>query len=293
MALLLNNCATLTKTQIETVNKFAKTTTDFSDYPSKIMVELADIRMERGLYYANTIGDAKLHIQELDDIHDQKNFDIKISKKVDITFKIIDKYAQSLVLLSSASYAEDLDKQAKQFGVELDSLIAINNRIEDTPKVPIGVGAAVNELIALGGKQYIKRKQAKEIKIFVERADTLVGTMTTNLLQFLESDNIAELIDGEIRGVRSNYLSYIRSNNTTSVEDDKKYLALKTRLDEVKKLQQNSIKATKKLRESHGKLLEEIQEKKKLKENITELQELFEEVKDLKDTIDKIESTKE
>ncbi len=295
---MLGSCASLTKTQVEAVNQFAQTTKDFSDFPSKIMTELADIRLKRGLYYANSLTDtlkgegAKLHIAELDSIYIQKNIDYSVSSDVDITFKIIDKYSQSLLLLSSDKYVNDIEKQAKNFGVGIDSLIKLNNSIDGSKKLPSDIGGAVSQLIILGGKQYVKNKQAKEIKKFVSLADTLISVMTSNLLEYLTSTKINNLILIEERGITRNYLSFLQQNINSSIESDKDYLELKNSIDGVKKLQQKTITATKNLRTAHKKLLNEINETKDLKQTIKELQDLYEEIKDLKETVQKIETNK-
>jgi hypothetical protein len=314
LTLLLGGCASLSKTQIKCINQFAQTTEKFSAFPSKIMTELADIRVKRGVYFANSISDPKLHIEDLDGIFDQKKFDYQISKKVDITFKIIDKYAQSLALLSSDKYTVEVKKQATRFGIDIDSLINLNNSIDGTTKIPSGIGAAVSDLIILGGKQYIRIRQARQIKKFVTLADTLVSTVTINLLEYLQSKNIHELIENEERGIRESYLSYLQqikvetrtrtiSNNRKdtlesvsvsgikpSIENEMDYLDLKNRIDGVKKLNSQTIKATKNLRKTHRKLLMEIEEKRDLIQTIKALQGLYEEINDLKETIQKIDT---
>ncbi len=292
ISVILSSCASLTKTQIKSVNQFARTTKDFSVYPSKIMVELAEIRFKRGIYYANSLTDPKLHIEELANIYSHKKFDYKVSKKVDVTFKIIDKYSQSLVLLTSDKYEKDIEKQAKNFGIDIDSLITINNSINGATRIPSGLGNAVSELIVLGGKQYVRTKQAKEIKKFVSLADTLISTMTFNLLEFLQSQNINELIVGEEREITRNYLSFLQQTTKATIENERDFIKLKNSIDCVKQLQKQTIKATKNLRAAHKKLLQVIEKKKDLKQSIKELQELYEEINDLKETIQKIETNK-
>ena len=107
--LLLQSCASLTNSQIEAVNQFAKSSQNFSAFPCKIMTGLAEVRMSRSLFYANSLSDAKLHVGELDSAYVQLQFDKAMSVKIDITFKIIDKYAQSLLLLSSDKFENDID----------------------------------------------------------------------------------------------------------------------------------------------------------------------------------------
>ena len=296
IVLVMSSCASLTKTQVNSVNQFAQTTKNFSAYPSKIMTELAEIRFDRGLFYVNALNDPDGHIKELNNVYEEKEFDYTLSKKVDITFKIIDKYSQSLVLLSSDKHVKNIEELANNFGGDIDELIATNNSIEGASKIPSGIGAAVGELVVLGGKQFVRTKQAKEIKKFVSQADALIETMTTNMLKHLQSDGIQLLIANEERGLSNNYLKFLNKRKSdkflVTIENDREYIRLKTRIDGVKKLQKQSIAATKKLRIAHKKLLKEIQEKKSLKQSIKELQELFKEVKGLKATIEKIEINK-
>lgn len=296
-------CSTLTKTQIKAVNYFAQTSRDFSQYPSKILTGLAEIRAERGIFYANSLDNPKLHIQELDSIYSFKKENYAASQKADITFKIMDKYAQSLLLLSSGKYVENFQAQSLNFGTDLDSLSTKYNSLGDVKKVPTSIGGAVGQLLAYGGKQYIMSKQAKEIKKFVPAADLLIEVMTDNLLEYLRSTTIRELIKNEEEGINSNYLSYLRqiktvssaiiNNDTTlfafntksTIANDKEYLALKAHLDAVKHLQEQTIKATDTLRKAHKKLLYTIQKKQRLTGAIPEIQQLFEGIKEMKESI--------
>jgi hypothetical protein len=292
ISIMVCSCASLTKTQIKTVNHFAQITKDFSAFPGKILTELAEIRTKRGVYFANSLSDPKLHIDVLDSVYFNKNHAYKVSAKVDITFKIIDKYAQSLLILSSDRYENELIEQSKNFGVNIDSLIKKYNDIDNTIKIPAGIGAAVSKLVIMGGQQYLRAKQAKEIKTFVPQADTLISVMTANLIVFLESENINELINAEERGINENYLSFIRHTQKVSIENEYDYLGLKNSIDEVKKLREQTIKATLDLRTAHKKLLISIEKKKNLKESLKELQMLFEQIKELNSTLDNIKNSK-
>lgn len=291
MSSMLVSCASLTKTQIKTVSHFAQTTGDFSAFPCKIMSELADIRTKRGVYFANSLSDPQLHIDVLDSVYFNKDHAYKVSEKVDITFKIIDKYAQSLFVLSCDKFEKELVIQAKTFGTDIDSLIKIYNNIDKAKNLPTGIGAVVGKVVILGGRNYLRAKQAKEIKKFVHQADTLISVMTSNLLAFLNSEKINELIDAEERGINENYLSFIRHVPKTLVENDFAYLELKNNIDGVKKLRVQTIKATKNLRATHKKLLIEIEKKKRFKESLKELQLLFEQIKELKSTVDNIKNS--
>lgn len=292
ISIMSAGCATLSKTQIESVNQFAQYSQNFSAFPGKIMTELAGIRTIRGVWFANSLSDPGLHINVLDSVHFNRTHSYNISEKADITFQVIDKYARSLALLTSDRYENELANQAEGFGVSLDTLIRRYNRFDKRAGLPEGIGAAAGELILMGGRQYIRAKQAREIKKFVPQADTLVAVMTGNLLQFLRSENIDELIRAEEFGINQNYLSYIRQSNGTSMEYDFEYLELKSRLDGVKQLRSKTITATKSMRKAHGELLVAIQRKKDLIESLQGLKVLAEQVRDLKNAVDKIDKPK-
>jgi hypothetical protein len=291
LLLLLGSCASLTKSQIEAVNQFSRTSDRFSAYPGRIITALADIRIRRGIYFSNSLDDPRLHLEELEALYDALKSDYQVSSKVNITFRVIDKYAQSLLLLSSGENLAELQAQSKNFGTGLDSLVSAYNAISGVKQVPTGIGGAVNKLIAAGGKQYIRSRQAKEIKQFVPAADTLIGVMTTNLLEFLQSTNIDELITNEEKGIGNNYLSFLRQRHAT-VENERDYLALKSDLDAVKKLRQKTVTATRRLRKAHEKLLSIILEKKTLQDTVAELQEFYEDVKEIRATMQTINSSK-
>ena len=139
-------------------------------------------------------------------------------------------------------------------------------------------------------------------------------TVIGYLLAYLQSETINELIENEERGITESYLSYLQQINeetrTMSISSDSKdtinsisvtirkpsienemdYLDLKSKIDGVKTLQHQTIRATKNLRNTHKKLLVQIERKKNLKQTINELQGLFEDINDLKKTVQKIDA---
>ncbi|HTF82365.1 MAG TPA: hypothetical protein VL947_11590 [Cytophagales bacterium] len=292
LCVLVGSCASLSKTQLNSVRQFAQISKDFSAYPSTMMRVLAQVRLKRSVYYALTLSDAKLHLAELDSIQKQRAFDAESVDKVDITFKIIDTYSQSLLLLTSDQFEKELAQRSQSFGVNIDSLVCKYNLIEGQAKVPLGLGGALNQIMLLAGKQYLRTRQAKEIKKYVTLADTLVGVMTYNLLRHLESAHIADLIQGEERAVSQSYLSYLRLRHPVSLEHDSDYLEMIHQLHEIKTLQRETIVATRALRVAHHKLFLSVQKRKDLKAHVEELQLLAAAVGGLKESIEKISKTK-
>lgn len=312
LPVLLSSCASLSKSQVEAVHQFAQTSRQFSAYPSEILTAMADLRVKRGVYYVNAlanpadIDDASTsddtidslrevavtaHVKELNELYAAKKNDYGTSEKVNITFKIIDKYAQALLLLSSDKHVANLEDQAANFGVSLDSLISKYNSMQGTTKVRNGIGGLIGSLIMAGGKQFIRAKQAKEIQRFVPAADEMIGVMTNNLLDFLQSGSINTLIKNEETGIQNNYRSFLR-NRLPGIQHEWDYLELLTRLDNIKALRAQTINATTSLRAAHADLLTAIKEKKTLSEAIAGLQSFYENVKEVRSIIHELNTAK-
>ena len=305
---LISGCASLTKSQVEAVHQFAQTSKNFSAYPSEILAATAELRVKRGVYYTNSLDDpddesndnnidslnelaVTSHVKELNDIYTAKKSDYRASERTNITFKIIDKYAQSLLLLSSDKHATDMQAQAANFGVSLDSLINKYNSIEGSTKVKPGIGGLIGSIIMAGGSQFIRSKQAREIQRFVPAADEMIGVMTGNLLEFLESGKIALLITNEEKGIQSNYESFLR-HRKPDVQNEWDYLALLAHLDHIKELRSQTAAATRSLRKAHSELLTAINEKKTLTEAVAGIQSLYEDVNGIRSTIHELHADK-
>ncbi len=283
------SCATLTKSQIESVNQFGRMTENFSAFPGRIMAELADIRKCREVYYANSLSIPQNHIDILDSIHYNKVHGNALSEKADITFRIIDNYSDALSLLSSDKYINELKNHSENLGEDLDTLISHYNRIDKSARLPLGIGAAAGKFIQIGGRQFIRCRQAKEIKKYIPQADTLIAVMTGNLITFLKSGNIDQLIDAEERGLNTDYLSFISHSSKTSIANDFEYLDLKERIEQVKQLRSMTISATNSIRKAHGKMLGSIEKRRNLKEIVEGFREMAVQIRDLNTTVGKID----
>ena len=285
LTILLASCVSLTKTQMESVNQYAILTKNFSAYPSKIMSGVAEVRVIRGVYLANTFSNPKLHIDALDSLYNNKIHSYSVSNKVDISFKIIDKYAQSLAILSSDKFQKEIEDNSQNLGIGLDSLVSEYNRIDAFANLPTNIGGVVGQLVAMGGRQYVRSKQAKEVKKFVAKSDTLIAVMTSNLLIFLESDNIDQLIAAEEWGVHQNYLSFLRQTEKPLIEHEYIYLNLKEKLDNIKTLRSQTISATKQIRLTHKELSSSLNKRRGLREIVDEVQILGKDINKLNKTL--------
>lgn len=301
--LSLASCATLTETQINAVHQFANAGSEFSKYPEKVANELAVIRRESRMFDANAQLDRAEHIKRLEKINSEETLDLKYSRKIELTFAVLDKYAQSLLLLSTTT-SGDLEKQAKNFGIEIDSLIGLYNTIDNVRKMPIGIGGAVSRVIAVGGKNYLRARQAKDLKKFIPEGDVLVAHLATNLVNYLDkkvyvrslndSLGLKDLIAGQRKSLEEDYGSYLSTvlfrNQIPPLEYDREYLSLLRRLDGIEKLRKQTIAATQKLQEAHAAISKEMLARRTLKQSIKEVQALYEDVKNIRTTLIEIKN---
>lgn len=315
LAVLLSftGCATLTQSQLNEVNAFGKLTNSFSAYPGTIVATCNRIHAQSEIYGANSESSPDLHVQAILQIHDFINKTNVYTPKIDLSLKIINQYAQGLVLLTSSKHNLSLDTAATKFGTNLDALITDYNKVEPKEKLPTGIGSAVAAVITLGGDMYIRRKQAEDIKQVLPIGDQIIDKVTANLLTFLgltqpdtiNTKTLSYLIYEERKSIIIHYQKYLElnrdaislDNNKTKMDgyiihrrfatiaDDRNFLQMLQDIDSTEVLRVQCIQAVTGLRECHAKLLKDVQEKITLKEYAKELQNYSAEVKTAYNTI--------
>jgi hypothetical protein len=280
IVLAFGSCMSVSKQQRKIVQQFATKTENFSVIPEKMMKELADIREARGIYYANSFTDPALHLDELNAIVEERMKDDKIPGQVGTALKILDEYAGALVELSSDSPAKSSSENYVKFGAELESLIGIYNQTEGATRLPDGIGTAIAQAMNTGTKYYLAHRQYKDLKKFVTRADTLVAAVCTEMIVFLSSKGLGQLIQAEASGVTESFRFYF-TKRMPAIEDEKEYITLMKRVNEVKMMQNQTIQATKSLRKVHQKLAAELNRKFTYAEIALELNNFCREVESL------------
>ena len=315
--LVLSNCASLTKSQLSEINQFGKLTSNFSTFTSKLYPAYYEIHQKGLLYSASSYVNPEKHYDALKNAYDLKVTSDTISPKLELTLKIIDKYAQSLVLLTADNHSKQLDSATQSLDTNLEGLIGKYNKIDPTHALPKGIGTATAELITLGGKQFIRNRQAMEVKDLMTKGDYLIDQLCSSLLVYLQpksknpTDTVIHflaLIANERQEIKQNYISYLGlhreiirikdSSDSTreftgflqqqrfaTLENDQDLLQILASLDNLSVLYGKTITAIKNLQTSHHKLTMDIRQKKKLKEFIPELREYGNDIKQLYNTL--------
>ncbi len=274
LILMTAGCVTVSEQQRNVVRQFAVKTENFSLFPEKIMSELADIRETRGIYYANSFTDPVLHLNELNDIVKERLNDDALQGNVGITFRILDEYAGALVQLSSATPIKEAGEHSLKFGVELETLIGTFNKSEAAGKLPSGIGTLLGQTMDVGTRYYLANRQYRELKKFVNQADTLVAVVCDEMVKFLSSKGLGQLISSEESGVSESFRFYY-TKRVPTIESEKEYVALRKRVEGVKQMQKQTIQATISLKIAHKKLASELNRKFTLNEIAVQLNSFY------------------
>lgn len=275
--LLSGSCLSVSKQQQKVVQQFATKTENFSAIPEKIMAELADIRETRGIYYANSFTDPLLHLEELNAIAKERMKDDKIPELVGTSFRILSEYAGALVQLSSDSPVKSASENYLKFGVELETLIGKYNHISGATQLPAGIGTTLAQAMDMGPKYYLANRQYKELKKFVNQADTLLAVVCNEIVRFLSSEKLGKLIQSEETGIPESFRFFFTKRSPT-IESEKEYVALRQRIEMLKMMQGQAVQATKNLRLVHKKLAAEFSRKFTFKEIAIELNNFYKDV---------------
>jgi hypothetical protein len=294
------SCASLTKSQLTEIQIFGQLTQNFSAYPGYVVSSYNTVHQQQQLFLANGLPTPAEHYNLIAEASDFKINSDFINPQIDLSLKIVDRYAQALILLTADRYSKALDTASKGLGLNLEKLIGSYNAVSRSTPLPTGIGGAIGQLISSGGNLYIRKKQAEEVRKIIPLADTIIAQMTNNILVLLNGQagagqtNLPQLITLEKDNIARNYKRFLGLNreqisirkgkDTTGyrgtivserfagLEDDRECLRLLENLNYTEQLRLQCIEATKNLRKAHKKLLESVQQKKDIKEIVAEMQ---------------------
>lgn len=296
----LSGCASLSKSQMSSIQSFSSSCDNFARYPSALFVEMAKIRAERGCYYAASLSDPLLRIKELNSLNKALASDLALAKKMDISFEILDTYQRALKSLSHTDRYNNTGREFRSLGRNLDSLINRYNLIDISDPLPLGIGKAVGKIVGYGAELYMRNAQTRAVREYVIAGDSLVGAVSESIVGILSSKSVADLIENEAKGLEANYLSYLRSDEGggnsggrdisggRDFSGDREYLLLLGRVDALAKMRSGTVSAAKALAKAHNKIATEVVKRKKLKQLYLEIEELNDELSALRSSIEDV-----
>lgn len=283
--LSLTSCGSLSKVQIKSVGSFANACDSFNRYPSLLLAQIAQIRMERGFFYAASLSDPQNKINELNSIFEAFEQDMKLASKCDFSLKILKSYSYALKVLTSDGRWKSRGVEFRSLGRAIDSLVIETNKLNIfEEQLPVGVAKSAAKIVAYGAETLLKRKQYRLTRAFVSEADTLVQALVLGLVQTLRSPQLTALIENEKNGLPLNYKSFLMSLNSSTpplsntIDYDRKYLQLKEQCSKLTYSRGYIISASNRLAKTHKELAKSLYNKKEAGEVFEQLSHLIEDI---------------
>lgn len=316
LVFIISSCA-LTKSQVKSVNKFAKLTESYSAYPQAVVEDYVDTYHDVMLMDIETFGDANDAWKQITKVADIRKEQLDKAKELDLSIKIIDKYAQNLKLLTSEDFHKSLEDQTDKLGTNLDTLISRYNEFKgEEDKLKLGIGKLAGEAILAIGKTFVKAKQAKYVKEYVTKSDTLITSITSNIQRLMNN----QLANNSIPSLKGNlkrkyitlfgYVNYPSPHEPDSIKNYARALDIREesmhldklgkeasdtylRLLKLESTAKTVAKSISKMGKAHNVLAKEVQTRRKLKEVIPALVEFGSALSDVHDAYSDLKETED
>lgn len=279
VGLVVTSCATLTKSQLQLVTNLTVASDSVAVTPKVIFDELATVRLERGLYYAASLTSATAREKEINALVEASIADDQLVGRTEIYVNVLNSYLRALRSISADSRWSAYGTEWRGIGRNIDSLILRFNQTEllDT-EITVGWAKLSGQYMGYMSERYMRTRQAKAVKAFVNEGDTLVAACVDGLVELLKKGELAELIENETEGLKSNYESYLHRLESTGepadLSADRRYIELVKRLEATKKTRNRCVTALQSLKRAHNKLVKELDKKQKIESVYDELIEL-------------------
>ncbi|HEX2920987.1 MAG TPA: hypothetical protein VHO50_07475 [Bacteroidales bacterium] len=275
---LTYSCAVITPSQVAMVNNLAVVSDSISVAPARIFEQLAEVRKERGLYYAASISSARARYLEIDALAEAAIADDQAVKRMNLYVDVLNSFLRSLRSISNDIRWEGAGREIRGVGRNIDSLVIAWNKLNPGDPVETGIAKHTGKSVAYVVEELTKRRQAIIVREFVRQGDTLVSACCDMLINLLRKKEVNELILNEEAGLEANYKAYLDamelSRTFPLIENDRRYLALKKEIYDAKEMRNKCITSLRSLKNAHSKLLTELQERKKINQVYQELLEL-------------------
>lgn len=280
--LLAQGCASLSRSQLKSVNEFAAACDSLSAYPSLIGSEMAEIRKERGIWYAVTLENPVLRHSELNATCLISKSAVSTSAGLDASLKILQRYSRALASLSHDNRVADPGREFRSAGRALDSLIESFNSYRLSRPLPVGITATAGKIVGYGAELSAHNARTKALREFISEGDTLISVLSENLAEILSGSEIRALIQNEKEGLQSNYLAFLKMTRPyENISEDRRYVNLMERAGSLEEIRKSSVSAVRSLRRAHSKMAAEIMRKKSFTEARLQIDEFITEVQSL------------
>lgn len=290
---LIFSCATISKTQLKKVNEMTVQSDSISIAPGIIFQELSNIRRERGLIYVASLQDTENKVAELNALAKAEKKDNSIAQRANVYVNVLNSYLKALRSLSAESRWRQNGVELRGIGRNVDSLLIAYNTLKWDEEIKTGLPRTIGKTTGYLTEQYSKRRQKYLVKQYIETGDTIVSVCCDAIINLLRKEGFRDLIDNEEEGLEINYRSYINAtkayaNQGYDLSIDRKYLELKTQLNNIRILQSKCATALTSLKKAHHQLLIEMEKPRSYEEYSSEIFELSDQALAVKQLISEL-----
>ncbi len=275
----VTSCASLTTSQLKMVTNLTVASDSVAVTPKVIFDELATIRLERGLYYAASLTSATAREKEINTLAAASIADEQLINRTEVYVSVLNSYLRALRSISADARWSAYGTEWRGIGRNIDSLILRFNQTEllDT-QITVGWAKLSGQYMGYMSERYMRNRQAKTVRAFVNEGDTLVAACVDGLVELLKKGELDDLIENESEGLKNNYEAYLHRLESTGkqadISADRRYIELVKRLEAAKKTRSRCITALQSLKRAHAKLVKELEKKQKIDYLYDELIEL-------------------
>lgn len=275
----VTSCASLTTSQLKMVTNLTVSSDSVSVTPKVIFSELADIRLERGLYYAASLTSATAREKEINALVQASVDDDALVNRAETYVNVLNSYLRALRSVSADTRWSAHGTEWRGIGRNIDSLILRVNQTDFLDNdITVGWGKLSGQYAGYMSERYTRSRQTKVVRSFITEGDPFVAACVDSLVELLKKGDLDELITNESEGLKNNYEAYLHHLEVTGrpadLSADRRYVELTRRMEAVKKTRSRCVTALQSLKRAHAKLTGELQKKQKIDFYYDELLEL-------------------
>ena len=262
--LLAGSCTVLSKTQKAMAQRLSISADTVVSAPIRMFETLAEVRLERSLFYASTLTGATAHFSEVDMIADAAEKEQKRLSKYGVYINALNSYIRAIQSLSSDTRWKGIGTEVRGIGNNLDSILLYYDRIF-SDSLSLGYFKIAGKAGGYISEELTKGHQAKLLKEFMTKGDSIVSICCDSLIAVLKSDALIELIDNEETALKydySRFLEFATPKPEILIEYDRRYVHLSASMTTVKSLRTQCCRGLKAFQKAHSSLVKEMNRKK-------------------------------
>lgn len=262
--LLAGSCTVLSKTQKAMAQRLSISADTVVSAPIRMFETLAEVRLERSLFYASTLTGATAHFSEVDMIADAAEKEQKRLSKYGVYINALNSYIRAIQSLSSDTRWKGIGTEVRGIGNNLDSILLYYDKIF-SDSLSVGYFKIAGKAGGYISEELTKGHQAKLLKEFMTKGDSIVSICCDSLIAVLKSDALIELIDNEEAALKydySRFLEFATPKPEILIEYDRRYVHLSASMTTVKSLRTQCCRGLNAFQKAHSSLVKEMNRKK-------------------------------